>query len=74
MGNGHMTVSLLFASSYRTTGAYTSLESPLSFHADDFDDMMRRAREAGVTAQMITGGSLQESKEALELCVSGEHS
>ena len=35
--------------------------------------MMRRSREAGVIAQIITGGSLQESKEALQLCVSGEH-
>lgn len=37
-------------------------------HPDDFDSMMARARTAGVCHQIVTGGSLQESKEALELC------
>lgn len=34
---------------------------------DDFDLVLERARKAGVERMVITGGSLSESKEALEL-------
>ncbi|KDQ30965.1 hypothetical protein PLEOSDRAFT_24177, partial [Pleurotus ostreatus PC15] len=36
-------------------------------HDDDFDAMMERSKAAGVKSMIITGGSLQESREALEL-------
>lgn len=36
-------------------------------HQDDFDHMLKRARENGVETIIITGGSLTESKEALNI-------
>jgi len=36
-------------------------------HADDFEAVLERSRAAGVKSMVITGGSLQESKEALKL-------
>ncbi|CAO1631007.1 unnamed protein product [Sympodiomycopsis kandeliae] len=38
------------------------------YHEDDYDEVMNRARRAGVVTQIITGGSLHESREALQLC------
>ena len=35
--------------------------------ADDMDAMLERCKVAGVKSMIITGGSLHESKEALEL-------
>ncbi len=35
--------------------------------ADDLEVMLARCKEAGVESMIITGGSLHESKEALEL-------
>jgi len=32
---------------------------------------MERAREVGVVGQIVTGGSLTESKEALEMAANG---
>lgn len=37
------------------------------FTIDDFEAMLERSREAGVESMIITGGSLHESKEALNL-------
>lgn len=34
---------------------------------DDLDTVLERSRLAGVKSMIITGGSLHESKEALEL-------
>ena len=34
--------------------------------SDDFSQMLSRARKAGVRSMIITGGNLQESKEAIE--------
>ncbi|SPO39068.1 related to 3'--_5' exonuclease and endonuclease [Pseudozyma flocculosa] len=36
-------------------------------HDDDFGRVLERAKAAGVVGQIITGGNLQESQEALEL-------
>lgn len=36
-------------------------------HEDDFELVLARARKAGVVGQILTGGNLEESKEALEL-------
>ncbi|EMD41932.1 hypothetical protein CERSUDRAFT_90521 [Gelatoporia subvermispora B] len=36
-------------------------------HADDLEAMLERSRVAGVLSMLITGGSLEESREALEL-------
>ena len=36
-------------------------------HEDDFDRVLHRATSAGVTAQILTGGNLDESHEALSL-------
>ncbi|KAG7450687.1 Mg-dependent DNase [Guyanagaster necrorhizus] len=36
-------------------------------HDDDFEAMLERARAAGVRSMIITGGSLHESREALNL-------
>jgi TatD DNase family protein len=41
-------------------------------HADDLQRVLARARSAGVVQQIVTGGSLAESKEALEICEGGE--
>jgi Tat protein secretion system quality control protein TatD with DNase activity len=35
--------------------------------SDDFTAVLERAKAAGVTNQIITGGSLKESKESLKL-------
>jgi len=40
-------------------------------HEDDMDAVLERSRKAGVKSMIITGGSLHESREALEL--SREH-
>ncbi|PWN23650.1 hypothetical protein BCV69DRAFT_264867 [Microstroma glucosiphilum] len=37
-------------------------------HPDDLQRVLARARNAGVVKQIVTGGSLAESKEALEIC------
>ncbi|CAO1617681.1 unnamed protein product [Parajaminaea phylloscopi] len=37
-------------------------------HPADLDTVLGRARAAGVVGQIVTGGSLSESKEALDLC------
>ncbi|XP_062566121.1 deoxyribonuclease TATDN1-like, partial [Saccostrea cucullata] len=36
-------------------------------HQDDFDDVVARAKDVGMTKMMITGGYLEDCKEALEL-------
>lgn len=36
-------------------------------HHDDFDDMIKRARDHGVEKMIITGGSLEDSRAALEI-------
>ena len=41
-------------------------------HPADFSAVLSRARQAGVTRIMVTAGSLQESREALELCQKSE--
>lgn len=38
-------------------------------HRDDFDDMLTRSKEVGVEKMIITGGSLEDSKEALSLAL-----
>ncbi|KAF9244544.1 hypothetical protein BU15DRAFT_85921 [Melanogaster broomeanus] len=38
-------------------------------HEDDFDAMLARSRLAGVKSMIITGGSLSESEQALELAL-----
>ncbi|TFK30809.1 Mg-dependent DNase [Coprinopsis marcescibilis] len=43
-------------------------------HDDDLEDVLHRARSAGVSSMIITGTSLKESKEALELAKSLGHS
>ena len=44
-------------------------------HADDMDDVLGRAREAGVARMLVTGTSAEDSAAALALCrdVSGRH-
>ncbi|XP_033736988.1 putative deoxyribonuclease TATDN1 [Pecten maximus] len=41
-------------------------------HEDDFVDVLNRAFDYGMKKMMITGGSLKDSTEALELCKSHE--
>lgn len=36
-------------------------------NTDDFEAMLERSRVAGVKSMIITGGSLNESKEAIKL-------
>jgi len=36
-------------------------------HDDDFEAMLERSRAAGVKSMIITGGSLHESRQALQL-------
>lgn len=45
-------------------------------HPEDFETVLSRARKAGVVAQLLTGGSLEESKDALGLarCYEGFYS
>lgn len=49
----------------------TEIDSELSLNSsdtpDDLDMVLERSRLAGVKSMIITGGSLHESKEALEL-------
>ena len=45
-------------------------EEPL----DDFEHMLKRARAAGVRSMIITGGRLEESKEALNVAKSHSRS
>ena len=52
------TVSL--ASHYAETDEYKNL------WLDDFDAMLDRSKKAGVLSMIITGGSLKESKSALD--------
>jgi hypothetical protein len=42
----------------------------LAGELDDFHLVLERARKAGVDRMIITGGSLSESKEALEVAES----
>lgn len=42
-------------------------------HRDDFDDMLQRAKNGGVEKIIVTGGSLKDSREALELAKSHEN-
>ncbi|XP_048761858.1 deoxyribonuclease TATDN1-like isoform X2 [Ostrea edulis] len=37
-------------------------------HQDDLDDVIARAKDAGMMKMMITGGCLSDCREALELC------
>lgn len=53
-----MTVHILFL----WTRQHTDIED-----IDDFDAMLERSRVAGVKSMVITGGSLKESRGALEL-------
>jgi len=39
----------------------------LNVFSDDFLDMLRRSKTAGLKTMIITGGSLRESKQALDL-------
>ena len=41
-------------------------------HRDDFDDMLKRARDCGVERMIVTGGSLADSKAALILAQNHE--
>lgn len=54
------------ASRYRE-GTYGWQGTHNTHPSDDFVAVLQRARDAGVRAQIITGGSLSESKEALQL-------
>jgi Tat protein secretion system quality control protein TatD with DNase activity len=49
------------------TGICSEHPLNLSDISDDFDMVLERSRLAGVKSMIITGGSLHESKEALEL-------
>lgn len=40
-------------------------------HRDDFNDMLARAVQAGVEKMIITGGTLEESKQAIEIAKGG---
>ena len=44
--------------------------SYFALHSDDFDAMIERSRAAGVKTMIITGGSLRESRQALQLAES----
>ncbi|KAJ2812780.1 hypothetical protein H4S07_001160 [Coemansia furcata] len=37
-------------------------------HPDDLAQILERAREAGIVAMMVTGGNLEESRHAIEMC------
>jgi hypothetical protein len=49
------------------TKIYSETSLNLSDTSDDLDMVLERSRLAGVKSMIITGGSLHESKEALEL-------
>ncbi|CDO72984.1 hypothetical protein BN946_scf185007.g38 [Trametes cinnabarina] len=46
---------------------FVAASSDTASSSDDMDAMLERARAAGVKSMIITGGSLHESKEAIEL-------
>lgn len=50
-----------------TDAMYRGIYRSNKKHPDDFKHMMSRAKNQGVEAMIITGGSLTDSKEALEL-------
>ncbi|KAJ2958779.1 hypothetical protein NQZ79_g5695 [Umbelopsis isabellina] len=56
-----------------TDGMFRGMYRGKQGHADDFDLVLERARKAGVERMMITGGSLSESKEALELAETDDY-
>lgn len=47
--------------------AHCCVPLPVRVRAVDFAAMLRRAKDVGITHMMVTGGSLADSKEALEL-------
>ncbi|KAJ2102901.1 hypothetical protein GGI16_003106 [Coemansia sp. S142-1] len=42
-------------------------------HPDDLEKILERARDAGIVAMMVTGGSLEESRHAIEMCQQHAH-
>jgi TatD DNase family protein len=50
-----------------TDGMYKGLYNGSKKHAPDLPFVLKRAWEAGLKHIVITGGSLEESKDALEL-------
>lgn len=50
-------------------GQYNSKQK----HRDDFDDMLRRSFNSGIEKMIITGGSLSDSKAALDLAMKHEN-
>ena len=44
-----------------------NLQSPLCRHPADLSAVLCRAREAGVERLLVTGGSLEESRAAIQL-------
>ncbi|KAJ2489697.1 hypothetical protein IWW37_003754 [Coemansia sp. RSA 2050] len=42
-------------------------------HPDDLAQILSRAREAGIVAMMVTGGNLEESRRAIEMCRQHTH-
>ena len=57
MASGNTTVSTVHAES----------EHRVEYSLDDFTAMLERSNAAGVKSMIITGGSLHESKKALDL-------
>ncbi|CEH18594.1 TatD-related DNase [Ceraceosorus bombacis] len=50
-----------------TDGMYSGCYHGHKSHSPDLDSVLGRARKAGVIAQIVTGGSLSESRHALDL-------
>ncbi|OBZ78767.1 putative deoxyribonuclease TATDN1 [Grifola frondosa] len=50
-----------------TDPVFRGYRRAIKAHEDDMDAMLERSRAAGVKSMIITGGSLHESREALEL-------